>query len=206
MDAENAAPGARRRPGRVARGLALAAVFVLGGAGVILARTATRPLDVSLTSSIEIAKQVRGRWEVIDRVGPAKVSFSASLLDLARGQKFESAYMLDTKTKKGLRYTARLAQPASIQFSPRSGDVEVDLVFEVTYGDQKARVPGRLTTQSISSPLGGSLRGSPATAGAILGSKPTRATLVSANSFRPSGSKQSLMLICTETYALTPTS
>ena len=178
------------------------ATILLSATGLILAATVTRPLDVTLQTRIEIYKQGKNRdWEKFDEVGPTHMNFSASLLELAMGQNVASDFVLETRSKKGRRFSARLTNPAAVNFNPATGRAEVNLVFEVTYDGTKARVPGLLTTESFSTPAG-TRRGSRARG--LLGKNPTTVTFVSANRFQPAGGSDSLMFVCTEQYTLTP--
>lgn len=184
----------------VVRAGAVAAVTAVAGVGLLIAETATRQQEVELTTHIEICEQTENGWEVVDEVGPSKVRFQASLLELASGTGGETAYVFRTTSKKGLPYSARLLEPAKLDVNPMSGRMTGALVLEVSYGEDTARVPARLTTETAQGPLG-SRRGS-AVRGA-LGLEPTTMTLVSANPFpRPGG--RPLTLVCTEEYRITP--
>jgi hypothetical protein len=191
---------ARRRLLRIA--VPVATTIVLLATGLILAATATRPHNVVLRTYIEIYQQGKnGAWEKIDEVGPTSVNFSASLLELAMGRGVASDFVLETRSTKGRRYSARLTNPAALNHNPATGRAEVNLVFEVTYDGAKATVPALLTTESLGTPAG-TRRGSRAKG--ILGGNPTTVTFVSANRFEPAGASVPLMLVCTEQYTLTP--
>ena len=196
----NSKTTARRRVLRIA--VPVATTIVLSATGLILAATVTRPHDVVLRTHIEIYQQGKnGAWQKIDEVGPTPVNFSASLLELAMGRKVASDFVLETRSMKGRRYSARLTNPAALNYNPATGRAEVNLVFEVTYDGAKATVPALLTTESLGTPAG-TRRGN-RTRG-ILGQHPTTVTFVSANRFQPAGGSAPLMLVCTEQYTLTP--
>jgi len=196
----NSKATARRRVLRIA--VPVATTIVLSATGLILAATVTRPHDVVLRTHIEIYQQGKnGAWQKIDEVGPTPVTFSASLLELAMGRKIASDFVLETRSMKGRRYSARLINPAALNHNPATGRAEVNLVFEVTYDAAKATVPALLTTESLGTPAG-TRRGN-RTRG-ILGQNPTTVTFVSANRFQPAGGSAPLMLVCTEQYTLTP--
>ena len=196
----NSKATARRRVLRIA--VPVATTIVLSATGLILAATVTRPHDVVLRTHIEIYQQGKnGAWQKIDEVGPTPVNFSASLLEVAMGRKVASDFVLETRSMKGRRYSARLTNPAALNYNPATGRAEVNLVFEVTYDGAKATVPALLTTESLGTPAG-TRRGN-RTRG-ILGQNPTTVTFVSANRFQPAGGSAPLMLVCTEQYTLTP--
>ena len=138
---------------------------------------------------------------MIDEVGPTKLNFDASLLELATGNKVRSAFTWKTKTKKGRAYSVRLLQPAKIKFNPVNGRCNTDLMFEVTLDGKKARVPGRLTTESHTGPFG---LAKGRRARGILGRNRTSMKLVSVNKFQPDAKSAPLLLVCDEEYELTP--
>ncbi len=187
-------------PVSLRRVLIAASIVAVAGVGLLVAATATRQQQVELTTHIEICEQGESGWQVIDEVGPLTVRFQASLLELASGRTVESNYVFKTTSKKGLPYSARLLGPGKLDLHPMSGRMVGNLVLEVSYGEETARVPARLTTESTSGPLG-TRRGRAAEG--TLGLERTSMTMVSANTFARKGARP-LTLICTETYSLTP--
>jgi hypothetical protein len=180
----------------------IATASVIAAVGGLVAHTVARPQAVDLKTHIRICQQTeKGAWEVIDEVGPATLNFEASLLELANGRKASSRFVWQTKTKKGRSYTARLLDQADVDFNPATRQFTADLKFEVTLDGKKATVPGKLTTESLSGPLG-AMRGKRAQG--LIGRDRTSFTLVSANLFQPAGEPMPLMLVCTEEYKLTP--
>ena len=180
----------------------VAAAIVIATFGIVVARTVTRPLTVTVRTHIKICQKTdKGKWQVIDEVGPTTLTFNANLLELATGDKVSSAFVWQTKTKKGRAYSVRLLEPARIKFNPVNGRCDADLKFEITLDGKKASVPGRLTTESNAGPLG-MLKGQRAKG--ILGRDRASFTLVSANTFQPSEETPALMLVCREEYTLTP--
>ncbi|MFQ5605865.1 MAG: hypothetical protein ACE5HS_21555 [bacterium] len=187
---------------RIRHSVLLGIVIVIIAFGLVVASTVTKPLDISLRAHIKICKKTeKGKWEVIDEVGPENLNFSATLLELARDSKLSSSYVWNTKTKKGRTYRVRLLEQAKVDFNPVNGRLGSDLRFEVTIGDKKAIVPAKLTTDSMPGPLG-NLRGKRAKG--ILGRDTSTMTLVSANKFQPTGEKDPLILVCTEEYTFSP--
>jgi hypothetical protein len=180
----------------------IATALLIAAAGGLVAHSLTKPQTIELKTHIRICQKTeKGAWEVIDEVGPATLNFEASLLELATGRKVSSQFVWQTKTKKGRSYTARLLDQADIDFNPATGQFVAGLKFEVTLDGKKATVPGKLTTESFSGPLG-NLKGK--RAAGILGKNATTMTLVSANSFQPAGESEPLLLVCREEYKLSP--
>lgn len=197
MGLENREHGRRHARIALPAGLGLA----VAAAGWLVAETVTRPLGVTLRTHIQIyEKGAGGSWSVIDEVGPATVRFEASLLDMTSSRTIATAYTLDTRSRNGVRYTARLAAPAKVAFNPATGRLDGELAFDVSYGEWSARVPATLTTESRPGPLG-TLRGRRARG--LLGQSETTTTVVSVNPFRATG-RSELLLACTEEYVLTP--
>ncbi len=178
----------------------LATVVVFSVVGVVHANTVTKQMDVELRTHIRICKETKeGKWEVIDEVGPSNLRFSASLLEMAKGQNLKSDFVWNTKSKKGHAYSARLVGDAKTDLKA-SRRFDVDLIFEIKYAGKKARVPEKLTTDATAGPLG-ALRGQPLKG--LLGKDATTMKLVSVNKFQPTGDEP-LMLVCTEEYKLLP--
>ncbi|HEX9654595.1 MAG TPA: hypothetical protein VGA99_12875 [bacterium] len=194
--------GKKMSPHQLKLGAMVLAITTIVAFGGLIARTATRPMAVQLKSHIQICqKNEKGSWEVIDEVGPETLNFEASLLELASGKKVNSAFNWQTKSKKGLPYSVRLHEPASINLNPVNGQLDADLKFAITYDGQTAVVTGKLTTESVDGPRG--LRKGKRTAG-LFGHNRTSLTLVSANEFKPSAGATPKLLVCTEEYTLTP--
>lgn len=170
--------------------------------GAIVADTVSKPLSISLRSHIEVCKKTdQGGWEVIDEVGPSQLQFQASLLELANAKKVSSDFTWSTRSKKGQQYSVRLLEPANVNYNPATGQLSGDLKFDITWGDKKVTVPARITTETLSSPVGSR---SGKRANGILGVGATTMTLVSANDLLLPGESVPLKLVCTEEYTLTP--
>ncbi len=177
-------------------------VLAIAGFGGLVAYTITRTLTVNLKTHIQICQKTEnGAWDVIDEVGPAQMSFEASLLELADGKKVSSQFVWQTKTKKGRSYGVRLLEPANIDFNPMTGQFGAHLMFEVTLDDRKAKVPGKLTTESHPGPRG-TMKGQRARG--LFGQNRTTMTLVSANEFKSGDESEPLMLVCRDEYTFTP--
>lgn len=172
-------------------------VRALGGA---LSEARWAPDDVELRTEIEVCEKTRDGWRVVDRISPETVRFEASLLELTDGGTFESACVFRATSEKGIPYTARLAEPAKISANPASGRFDAELTFEVWYGDDTAQVPAKLTTGSVSRPVG-ARRSAPMRG--VLGGGEATVTLVSSNVMKRSKNGP-LMLVCTERYRLVP--
>lgn len=190
-----------RRSNRPLRYAAIAGVIVVSAAGLLVADTLTRPLDVQLRTHIEIYREVEdGDWKKVDEVGPASMRFDASLLEMARGQAIGTDFAFETRSRAGEEYSARLADDADVSFDPRTGQFDADLTFVVRYGDETARVTARPTTETRFGPAG-ARRGSRAQG--VLGRGPTTFTLVSVNELELEG-ERSLMLVTEEQYRMIP--
>lgn len=175
------------------------AIAVFGG---LVAYTTTRLMTVNLKSHIQICKKnEKGVWEILDEVGPANLSFDASFLDLTDSKKVSSQFIWRTKSKKGRPYSVRLLKPANVAFNPANGQFKAELIFEVTYDGKKANVPGKLTTESLTGPLG-RLKGDRVSG--LFGVNRSSMTLVSVNKYQPEHDSPQLMLICREAYTFTP--
>ena len=182
--------------------LLLVAVAALGlvALGAAAARIATRPLDITLTSHIEIHQQVDGRWQKVDEVGPENLTFSASLAELANQKKVRTTFQWRTQSKKGKPYSVRLVGDADTRFNPMNGKFDADLSYEISYDGETAIVPAKVTTGGRSNPVR-ALSGRPAQG--VFGVEKSSFTLVSANSFRPAGGTEYLF-VCREQYTMTP--
>ncbi len=178
------------------------AIIVFVAFGLLVAKTVTKPLDVGLRIHIEICQKTKkGKWEVIDEVGPKTVDFRASLLELAKDRKVSTNVTVVATSKKGKPYKAKLIQPAKISYNPLNGQMQGDVIYEITYGKETARVPGKFMTDSQPGPLG-NLKGQRAKG--ILGIDNTTVKVVSALKFAPAGRSEPLMLVSTEEYKLSP--
>jgi hypothetical protein len=177
-------------------------VLLMAGFGGLAAFTAMRLQAVELKTHIQICQKTEnGTWEVIDEVGPANLNFEASLIELANGKKVSSQFLWQTRTKKGRSYSVRLLEPAQIDFNPITQQFNADLIFEVTLDNRKARVQGKLTTESHAGPRG-VIKGQRAQG--LFGQNRTSLTLVSANEFGPVDGSEPLMLVCRDEYTFTP--
>lgn len=189
-------------PNRWPRYAAAAGVAVLVGAGLVVADTLTRPLDVHLQTRIDIYQEdLRGEWEKIDQVGPVNVRFDANLLEMARGSKIGTGFELHETSQAGEEYAVRLAQDAAVDVNPASGRFDANVVFVVTYAGKSARVLAEPTTETRFGPAG-AMRGR--RADGVLGRGSTTLTLVSVNELRLEGERP-MMLVTEETYRMIPT-
>ncbi len=180
----------------------IAAIILFVAFGLLVAKTVTRPLDVGLRIHIKICKKPeKGKWEVIDEVGPKDVNFRASLLELVKERKISSDVVVAATSKKGKPYKARLLGPAKIDYNPVTGRIQGEMIYEITYGKKTTKVPGKFTTDFQPGPLA-DLRGQRAKG--ILGIDRTTVKVVSVLTFAPTGDSQPLMLLSTEEYKLTP--
>jgi hypothetical protein len=186
--------------------LALVAAGSIGVASLAVAvtRMATRPLDVAVVTQIDIFAKQGNSWKQVDSVGPQRLNFKASLLELAGSgeeSKVQTAFHWNTRSKKGKPYSVKLAGDARTKFRPTSGRLDAELSYEISYDGMTAIVPATLTTDQLSSPKGGALRGS--SARGLFGRAKSDFTLVSKNSFKPAGGPEYLFL-CHEQYTMTP--
>ncbi len=180
----------------------IAAIILFAAFGLLVAKTVTRPLDVGLRIHIKICKKAeKGKWQVIDEVGPKNVNFRASLLELLKERNVSSDVIVAATSKKRKPYKARLLGPAKIDYNPVTGRLQGEMIYEISYGKKTTKVPGKFTTDFQPSPLG-DLRGQRAKG--ILGIDRTTVKVVSALTFAPTGDSQPLMLLSTEEYKLTP--
>ena len=180
----------------------IATLILFVAFGLLVAKTVTRPLDVGLRIHIKICQKAeKGKWQVIDEVGPKNVNFRASLLELVKERKVSSDVVIAATSKRGKPYKARLLGPAKIDYNPVTGRIQGEMIYEITYGKKTTRVPGKFTTDAQPSPVG-DLHGKRAKG--ILGIDRTTVTVVSALTFSPTGDSQPLMLVSTEEYKLTP--
>jgi len=187
--------------GKIKSRFLIAAIIVFVAFGLLFARTVTRPLDVELRIHIKICQKTeKGKWEVIDEVGPKNFNFRASLLELVKERKVSTDVVIAATSKKGKPYKARLLGPAKIDYNPVTGRIQGEMIYEITYGKKTTRVPGKFTTDTQPSPAG-DLRGQRAKG--ILGIERTTVKVVSALTFT-SGDSPPLMLLSTEEYKLTP--
>ena len=179
----------------------IAAIILFVAFGLLVAKTVTKPLDVGLRIHIKIClKTEKGKWQVIDEVGPKNVDFRANLLELLKDRKVSTDVVVAATSKKGKPYKARLLGPAKIDYNPVTGRILGEMIYEITYGKKTTKVSGKFTTDVQPSPLG-DLRGQRAKG--ILGIDRTTVKVVSALTFSP-GDSQPLMLVSTEEYKLTP--
>ncbi len=207
---------------------ALGMTAILCSLGWMVSNTLNKPMNVTLRTHIQICKQVKGTWQVIDEVGPETVTFQASLNDLAQGQgrgsqeaggrrsqdlnpaertpssqsrknSVQTSFTYRTTTKKGIPYEVRLSKPGSIDFNPITGEFTTNLSYDIKYGGKRAIVNGKQTTESVAAPIGAK-RGRRASG--ILTKNATTATLVASNTMRVGG--EELRLVCQEEYRITP--
>ena len=182
--------------------LLIATIILFVAFGLLVAKTVTRPLDVGQNIHIKICKKgEKGKWEVIDEVGPKSVDFPASLLDLVKERKVSTDVVITATSKKGKPYKARLLGPVKIDYNPATGRLQGEMIYEITYGKKTTKVPGKFTTDVQPSPQG-DLRGQRAKG--ILGIDRATVKVVSAINFTPTGDSQPLLLLSTEEYKLTP--
>lgn len=185
---------------RLRRAVVLVGTVAVATAGVVVADTLTRPLDVHLRTWIEIYREEDGAWKKVDEVGPENVRFEASLLEMARGEGIGTDYVLRATSKAGEPYSVRLARDADVDFDPASGRFEADVEFEVTYAGRRAIVRARPSTETRFGPAGAT-RGR--RADGVLGRGPTTFTLVSVNEAAfEDGSP--MMLVTREEYRMIP--
>lgn len=192
----------RTKKDRVVLSIGLLLLFSITAFGLVVARTATRPLGVTLKSHIQICKKNGDKWVVIDEVGPASMTFKASLLEMAKGGQMSTGFTWNTKTKKGKPYSVKLLGGARTKFGALNGKFEAELTYQITYDGKSARVPASLSTESGTSPMGKPMAGKRASG--ILGKSKTSFTLVSTNKFQPAGGKEHLLLVCREEYSMAP--
>ena len=121
-------------------------------------------------------------------------------LEMVSGDAISTGFTLQTTTKKGKPFKARLLGKAIIDFNPVTGQLDGQMTYEVEYDGHVSRVPGAITTESRDTP-DGKLRG--VRADNLFGKKPTKATVVSANRMTLPGGRN-LLLVCTENYKVTP--
>jgi len=176
-------------------------LILLLGAGAGLAKRASQPMKIMARSHIQILqKQANGRFVQVDEVRGATSQVEASLLQLASGGIIDTALTLQAKTKKGRAYTAKLARPATVRFNPATGQLDADVLLEVSLDGRSATVVSKSTTESRRSPKG-TLRGRRARG--LLGTGPMTVNLVASNRFKPAGQPE-MLLIVKEEYTLTP--
>ncbi|MFQ5605866.1 MAG: hypothetical protein ACE5HS_21560 [bacterium] len=170
--------------------------------GFVVAKTVTRPLDVDLRIHIKICQKTdKGRWEVVDEVGPKNLKFTASLHELATGKNVGTDFVWTTKTKKGRSYSARVLQSAKVDVNPVTGKFKSEPVFEIKLDGKTAKVPAKYTTEAVPGPLG-TARGKRAKG--VFGKDRTTVTLVGVLKFQPAGESVPLLLVSTEEYKLSP--
>lgn len=187
--------------GKIKSRLLIATVILFIAFGLLVAMTVTRPLDVELRIHIKICQKTeKGKWEVIDEVGPKNFNFRAGFLELVKERKVSTDVVIAATSKKGKPYKARLLGPAKIDYNPVTGRIQGEMMYEITYGKKTTRVPGKFTTDVQPSPVG-DLHGERAKG--ILGIDRTTVKVVSALTFTP-GDSPPLMLLSTEEYKLTP--
>ena len=75
----------RTKKNKIVLSAGLLLLFSAAAFGLVVARTATRPLAVTVKSHIQICQKKGTKWVVIDEVGPANLTFNASLLEMAKG-------------------------------------------------------------------------------------------------------------------------
>ena len=79
----------------------IATIILFVAFGLLVAKTATRPLDVELRIHIKICKKAeKGKWQVIDEVGPKNVNFRASLLELVKERKVSTDVVVAATSKR----------------------------------------------------------------------------------------------------------
>lgn len=187
--------------GRMRRYVVTTGVALLVGAGLVVADTLTRPLEVHLRTHIEIHQaNEEGDWEKIDEVGPATARFDANLLEMAQGKKIGTGYVFQQTSRAGKEYSARLAEDAEVRLNPATGKFDADVAFLVSYDGKSARVLARPTTETRFGPAGAA-RGR--RADGVLGRGPVTVTLVSVNELQLDGEKP-MMLVTEETYRMIP--
>jgi hypothetical protein len=179
----------------------VAALVLLVGVGVGLANKATKPMHVMVKSQIKILeKGPDGKFTQVDELTTTTSKFDASLLELATGESIDSTFTMEAKTKKGRHYTAKLARPVMVSFNAATGQVDADILFDISLDGKSAQVVSKSTTESHESP-NGSLKGKRARG--ILGKGPMTVDLVSANRLELAGEPEMLLVVSTE-YKLVP--
>lgn len=126
--------------GKIKSRLLIATVILFVAFGLLVAKTVTRPLDVELRIYIKICQKTgKGKWEVIDEVGPENFNFRASLLELVKERKVSTDVVIAATSKKGKLYKARLLGPAKIDYNPVTGRIQGEMMYEITYGKKTTR-------------------------------------------------------------------
>jgi hypothetical protein len=179
----------------------VAGLVLLLGAGVGLAKRVTKPMNIVVKNHIRILeKGADGKYVQVDEVRATSRQFDGSLRELATGGMVESAFTLETKTKKGRPYSAGLARPAKLDFDPTTGRLDAEIPLRVRFDGKSALVLSRSTTESRKGPLG-AVRGRRARG--LLGKGPMTVHLVAVNEFKAPGEPDRLLVV-EEEYRLIP--
>ena len=122
--------------------------------GALIAHTVTKQREATTNVTIEICKKgPNGQWEIIDRA-KAPANFTASILDLASGKELTSNVNWSAKTEKGTQLNVKLARAAKVKLDATRGLLELDTPFAVTANGKQTALTSKLTTESISTPIG----------------------------------------------------
>ena len=130
-----------------------AVVVLLAVCGLLLAE-AGKQREATTNVTIEICKKgPNGQWEIIDRA-KAPANFTASILDLASGKELTSNVNWSAKTEKGTQLNVKLARAVKVKLDATRGLLELDTPFAVTANGKQVALTSKLTTESLSTPIG----------------------------------------------------
>lgn len=122
--------------------------------GALIADTVSKQRDATTNVTLEICKKgANGQWDIIDRA-KAPANFTASVMDLASGKELTSNVNWSAKTEKGTALNVKLGRGVKVNLNPQRGLLELDTPFEISVNGKKMMLVTKLTTESISTPIG----------------------------------------------------
>jgi hypothetical protein len=108
----------------------------------------TADLDLALCEPDHL-----GGWKVLDRLR-SNVSFESTLTDLAAGRDVRSNDSWSPRSERGCAFSVRLVRPGRQKWDTANGVYELELPIEVSLKGKNIPLTLKLTSESLSTPLG----------------------------------------------------
>lgn len=169
----------KQQTSRVIKPVLLTLVISSGALVALAAYGATERFRVNAEIDLTLCeKDNLGGWKTLDHLR-GNVSFESALTEIAAGKDVRSSDTWSPRSEKGCALSARLVGTGRQKWDTASGLYELELPIEVTVGGKRIPLTLKLTSGSITTPLG-ALTGK----SAVWDNKTLSAGLVGAVSFR----------------------
>jgi hypothetical protein len=138
---------------RVIKRVFILPLLIIAAFGALVAKAVTGQREASGEVMVELCQKEGGVWKVIDRM-KAAATFRASVAELASGKEARTDFTWTGTSEKGRKLSVRWSGPAKFKFDPARGLLEVNVTFDTSIDGRKINIPAKLTTESLSSPVG----------------------------------------------------